>query len=77
MNPIKIIKSRTVVMPAKDIDTDQIIPARFLTTTTKEGLGKVVFSELRRDADGNDIDTFVLNQTQSAGCRILVAGNNF
>ena len=77
MNPIKIIKSRTVVMPAKDIDTDQIIPARFLTTTTKEGLGKVVFSELRRDADGNDIDTFVLNQPQSAGCRILVAGNNF
>ncbi len=77
MDPIKIIQSRTVVMPAKDIDTDQIIPARFLTTTTKEGLGEQLFSDLRRDADGADIDTFVLNQPQSAGCRILVAGKNF
>ncbi len=77
MEPINIIQSRTVLMPAKDIDTDQIIPARFLTTTTKEGLGDVVFNDLRRDASGNDIDTFVLNQPQSAGCRILVGGNNF
>jgi 3-isopropylmalate/(R)-2-methylmalate dehydratase small subunit len=77
MDPINIIQSRTVLMPAKDIDTDQIIPARFLTTTTKEGLGEVVFNDLRRDASGNDIDTFILNQPQSAGCRILVGGNNF
>lgn len=77
MKPIEVIKSRTVVMPAKDIDTDQIIPARFLTTTSREGLGKVLFNDLRRDAAGNDIESFVLNQPESNACRILVAGNNF
>ena len=50
MEPIKQIRSKTVVMPNDDIDTDQIIPARFLTTTTKEGLGKNLFNDWRYDA---------------------------
>ena len=77
MEPITKIVSRTVVMPTSDIDTDQIIPARFLTTTTREGLGEFVFNDLRRRADGSDNPEFVLNRPESAGCEILVAGNNF
>ncbi len=77
MSGIKVIESRTVVMPSKDIDTDQIIPARFLTTTSKEGLGDAVFNDLRRDDDGNDIESFVLNRPEAKGCHVLVAGNNF
>ena len=50
MEPIKHIRSRTVVLPNDDIDTDQIIPARFLTTTTQEGLGKKLFDDWRYDA---------------------------
>lgn len=77
MNPIELIQSRTVVMPGNDIDTDQIIPARFLTTTSREGLGQFAFNDLRRDVDGNDIADFILNRPEAAGCSILVAGNNF
>ncbi len=71
------IQSKTVVMPGKDIDTDQIIPARYLTTTTKEGLGEGLFYDLRFDANGNSVDDFPLNDPSSDGCQILVAGNNF
>ncbi len=71
------IQSRTVVMPGKDIDTDQIIPARYLTTTTKEGLGEGLFRDLRSDADDNPVAGFPLNDPASDGCEILVAGNNF
>lgn len=77
MEPLKPIKSRTVVMPTNDIDTDQIIPARFLTTTSREGLGRYLFNDLRRDIDGNDVADFVLNKAEASGCSILVAGNNF
>jgi len=77
MDPIALIKSRTVVMPSNDIDTDQIIPARFLTTTSREGLGRFAFNDLRRDIDGNDVADFVLNRPEAAGCSILVTGNNF
>jgi 3-isopropylmalate/(R)-2-methylmalate dehydratase small subunit len=76
MNPIKTIRSRTVVMPSTNIDTDQIIPGRFLTTTTKEGLGKQLVADWRYDAAGNPRSDFILNQPQSQGCRVLVAGRN-
>ncbi len=77
MQAIRRIQSRTVVLPTKDIDTDQIIAARFLTTTTREGLGKSLFYDLRFDADGAKKPGFPLNAPEAEGCRILVAGNNF
>ena len=77
MQPIQLIKSRTVVMPSTDIDTDQIIPARFLRTTTKEGLGKQLFADWRYDANGNPKPDFMLNRPEAQGAAILVAGRNF
>ena len=77
MQPITVIESKTVVLPFSDIDMDQIIPARFLTTTTKEGLGKNAFSDWRYDAQGNLKSDFILNQPAAKGCEILVAGRNF
>lgn len=77
MEPINIIESKTVVLPFSDIDTDQIIPARFLTTTTREGLGKYAFADWRYDAQGNLKSDFVLNRPEALGCTILVAGKNF
>lgn len=77
MQAIKRIQSRTVVLPTKDIDTDQIIAARFLTTTTREGLGQSLFYDLRFDAGGAKKPGFPLNAPEAEGCRILVAGNNF
>ena len=76
MEPIKNFRSRTVVMPGSNIDTDQIIPARFLTTTSREGLGKCLFADWRYDATGAERADFVLNQPQAAGCTVLVAGRN-
>jgi 3-isopropylmalate/(R)-2-methylmalate dehydratase small subunit len=77
MEPITEIRSRTVVLPYDDIDTDQIIPARFLTTTTKEGLGENLFADWRRDASGQPRTDFPLNRPEAAGCAVLVAGRNF
>lgn len=77
MQPINVIRSQTVVLPHSDIDTDQIIPARFLTTTTREGLGANLFSEWRYAPDGSPNAEFPLNQEAYRGNRILVAGNNF
>jgi 3-isopropylmalate/(R)-2-methylmalate dehydratase small subunit len=78
MQPIRQIRSRTVVLPASNIDTDQIVPARFLTTTTRAGLGATaLFADWRFDASGKPRADFVLNQPAAAGCRILVAGHNF
>jgi 3-isopropylmalate/(R)-2-methylmalate dehydratase small subunit len=71
------IRSRTVVLPANDIDTDQIIPARFLTTTQSDGFGHALFADWRFDAAGRARPGFVLNRPESVGCDILVAGNNF
>lgn len=76
MTAIKTIRSRTVVMPSTNIDTDQIMPARFLTTTTKEGLGAQLFADWRYDASGAPKPDFVLNQPAAKGCQVLVAGRN-
>jgi 3-isopropylmalate/(R)-2-methylmalate dehydratase small subunit len=77
MEPIRRIVSRTAVMPSTDIDTDQIIPARFLRTTTRLGLGKQLFADWRYNADGSERADFVLNQPQARGCKVLVGGRNF
>jgi 3-isopropylmalate/(R)-2-methylmalate dehydratase small subunit len=77
MQPIKHVRSRTVVIDSSDIDTDQIIPARFLTTTTKEGLGKQLFADWRYRSDGSPKHEFVLNRPEAQGAEILVAGRNF
>jgi 3-isopropylmalate/(R)-2-methylmalate dehydratase small subunit len=77
MEKVTIVKSRTVVMPQSDIDTDQIVPARFLTTTTRKGLGKALFADWRYDRAGNPKPDFLLNRPEAAGCGVLVAGNNF
>lgn len=77
MDPINRVHSRTVVLPMTNIDTDQIIPARFLTTTTREGLGKRLFADWRYAADGSPRPDFVLNRPEAAGCEILVTGRNF
>jgi 3-isopropylmalate/(R)-2-methylmalate dehydratase small subunit len=77
MQAFKRITSRTVVIASSDIDTDQIIPARFLTTTTKEGLGKQLFADWRYQSDGSPKVEFVLNRPEARGAEILVAGRNF
>jgi 3-isopropylmalate/(R)-2-methylmalate dehydratase small subunit len=76
MEPIVKFSSCTVVMPSTNIDTDQIIPARFLTTTTRDGLGKALFADWRYDAQGRPRPDFVLNRPESSGCAVLVAGRN-
>ena len=76
MKPITTIRSRTVVMPSTNIDTDQIVPARFLTTTSKEGLGSALFADWRYDSEGRPRPEFILNKPEASGCRILVAGRN-
>ena len=77
MKAVVSITSRTVVLPSSNIDTDQIIPARFLTTTTREGLGRSLFADWRYDGQGASKPEFVLNRPEAQGCRILVAGRNF
>ena len=69
--------SRTVVLPQRNIDTDQIIPARFLTTTERKGLGKHAFNDWRTLPDGSPDPAFPFNQFANAHARILVAGRNF
>lgn len=77
MQALRTIRSRTVALPIENLDTDQIIPARFLTTTSREGLGEALFRDLRFAADGEPIADFVLNRPEAEACEILVAGNNF
>jgi 3-isopropylmalate/(R)-2-methylmalate dehydratase small subunit len=77
MQPVKRVNSKTVVIAASNVDTDQIIPARFLTTTTKDGLGKHLFADWRYLADGAANPDFVLNRAEARGCQVLVAGRNF
>ena len=71
------LTSRVVPLPMNDVDTDQIIPARFLKATDKKGMGANLFADWRYNADGSPKPGFVLNQPASAGCQILLAGDNF
>jgi 3-isopropylmalate/(R)-2-methylmalate dehydratase small subunit len=77
MDKIDIITSKTVVLPVENVDTDQIIPARFLKATSKVGLGSKLFADWRFDAEGKPKPDFVLNRPEAAGATILVAGDNF
>jgi len=77
MDKIIRIESKTMVLPLEDVDTDQIIPARFLTTTTRDGIGKALFADWRYDANGEPHADFVLNGPDVAGCEVLVTGRNF
>ena len=70
------LRSTVVPLPIENIDTDQIIPARFLKATTREGFGENLFRDWRFDKDGNRIESFVMNNPAYSG-RILVAGKNF
>ena len=71
------LTSRVVTMPVNDIDTDQIIPARFLKATDKKGMGDHLFADWRYNSDGSSKPDFVLNQKESQGAKILLAGDNF
>jgi 3-isopropylmalate/(R)-2-methylmalate dehydratase small subunit len=77
MNPVREIRSRTVVLAAENVDTDQIIPARFLVTTSRLGLGRGLFADWRWEKDGRPRAGFVLNRPEAEGARVLVAGKNF
>ena len=77
MKPITTLRSRTVVLPFENIDTDRIIPARFLTTTERSGLGRALFYDWRYAEDGTPNPDFVLNRPEAKGAEILVAGRNF
>lgn len=77
MAPIRRIASRSVALPIANVDTDQIIPARFLTTTTREGLGRHAFQDWRWLPDGRPNPEFPLNRPEHAGASILIAGHNF
>lgn len=70
------LKSTAVPLPIENIDTDQIIPARFLKATTREGFGENLFRDWRYDTNGNPKSDFILNNNQYSG-KILVAGKNF
>ena len=74
--PLKIVTSRTLVLPLENIDTDQIMPAKFLSMTTKAGLGEHVFANLRYDENG-ELTDHELNSDAGKACEILVAGHNF
>ena len=71
-----IITSTCVPLPLENVDTDQIIPARFLKATDKKGFGENLFRDWRYDKQGNKIESFVLNDPTYSG-QILVAGKNF
>jgi 3-isopropylmalate/(R)-2-methylmalate dehydratase small subunit len=77
MDKIDIITSKTVALPVENVDTDQIIPARFLKATSKVGLGSKLFADWRFDGEGKPKPDFVLNRPEAAGATILVAGDNF
>jgi len=77
MAQFKSLTSRVVLLPVNDIDTDQIIPARFLKATDKNGMGDNLFADWRYNSDGSSKADFVLNKPESQGAQILLAGDNF
>jgi 3-isopropylmalate/(R)-2-methylmalate dehydratase small subunit len=77
MNAFTPFTSHVVHLPANNVDTDQIIPARFLKTTDKTGLGASLFADWRYHEDGSPVSEFVLNRPESQGAQILLAGDNF
>ena len=77
MEPIKKFSGRTVALPINDIDTDQIIPARYLKVTDKHGLGAACFSDWRYNADGSPKPDFALNKSEYQGAKVLIGGHNF
>lgn len=77
MEPIKIFTGKVAALPMNDIDTDQIIPARYLKVTDKAGLGAALFSDWRYNADGSPKPDFVLNQPEHQGASVLIGGHNF
>jgi 3-isopropylmalate/(R)-2-methylmalate dehydratase small subunit len=77
MEKITTFHSQFVSMPVDNIDTDQIIPARFLKTISKVGLGDQLFNDWRYEADGSPKAGFILNQPASRGRKVLLAGGNF
>ncbi len=77
MEPFKTFTSKIVPLPAENVDTDQIIPARFLKTTDKAGLGDNLFCDWRYDASGAPKPDFVLNRPEMKGRGVLLAGDNF
>lgn len=77
MEPLKKFSGRIVALPINDIDTDQIIPARFLKTTDKAGLGLNCFADWRYESNGTPKPDFALNKAEHKGAEVLVAGSNF
>jgi 3-isopropylmalate/(R)-2-methylmalate dehydratase small subunit len=77
MDPVKTFSGRLAPLPINDIDTDQIIPARFLKVTDKNGLGEACFSDWRYESDGSPKPDFVLNDPTYEGAKILIGGHNF
>jgi 3-isopropylmalate/(R)-2-methylmalate dehydratase small subunit len=77
MKPFARLESRLVPLPIDNVDTDQIIPARFLKTISKDGLGSQLFCDWRYDAEGRPKPDFILNQPRVQGAEILLAGDNF
>jgi len=77
MKPFTNFESRMAPLPINNVDTDQIIPARFLKTTSKVGLDKQLFNDWRYDAYGNPIPDFVINRPETQGAQVLLAGDNF
>ncbi len=77
MKPLRRIESRFVLLPNENIDTDQICPARFLTTTSREGFGPALFADWRYDKEGRPRPEFPMNQPGAKDARVLVTGRNF
>lgn len=77
MEPFTTLTARLVAIPKDHIDTDQIIPARFLKTVSKAGLGDNLFADWRYDPEGRPNPDFPLNRPENRGARILLAGDNF